>query len=808
MSRDDDAQRSGSTRASMLAAVSLLALAVAPFWKAVAGYGVLFRRDIGMVWYPLVASFVRCAADGSWPLWDAYRGFGQPLLADPRAEVLYPPTWLTLAMSAGTYYTLFVVAHVAFSGLGLYLLARRWRLSPLGSFGAAAAWVLSGPFVSLASMWHHLAGAAWIPWIFWAAEGALERSGVRPLVGLALAVAAQVLAGSPDYSLLTILALAVYVGSRCWSRPPSWRAGVQVALRLGFAAALALLASAAQWLPTLEWALRSERRSLPFEEAAVWSLHPASVVEALLPFRWYAVPLRSDLLSSLLEGRDPWLVSIYLGATVFALAALGTFVSGRERRGFLVGLALASTLAALGKHTFLFAASRLVLPPLALLRFPVKAMVLTGFATALLAGLGIEALAAAPPTRVGGALRGRGAALAVGLVAVGAWVLALTHGGWATEFLSGPAMARGDAFAASVTDLGRAAALVGGILVLVWASGSMSAAWLGRGAAALLCLDLLTAHAELHPVAPAALFVHRPEALDSLATSPGARLYVDDYSVLTPSQRDHGSRLAGSYRLARAPKGWAPEAALALGVQMYLNPPTAARWGRPGSYDADILGFSPPELSRLVDLLRASEGTTLHLRLLRMGAVTDVVSLQPAPWWGELRPKATLPGLFELPIRVFDVPDPLPRAYVVAGVRSASGAAAFEALADPTFDPTREAVLDASPIDGDEGGSVRIVELRSDRVVLEAQLPQEGHVVLVDAFDPGWRALVDGAEARILRANVAFMAVAAPPGVHRVEFRYRPPSVRLGLILSATGLVLASVASAASLAGGAGRVRP
>ena len=29
----------------------------------------------------------------------------------------------------------------------------------------------------------------------------------------------------------------------------------------------------------------------------------------------------------------------------------------------------------------------------------------------------------------------------------------------------------------------------------------------------------------------------------------------------------------------------------------------------------------------------------------------------------------------------------------------------------------------------------------------------------------------------------------------RVEFRYRPPSVRLGLVLSATGLVLAFAAS-------------
>ena len=59
-----------------------------------------------MVWLPQVESFVRGVATGSWPLWDTYSGLGRPLLADPRAEILYPPTWLNLVLRPATYYAL------------------------------------------------------------------------------------------------------------------------------------------------------------------------------------------------------------------------------------------------------------------------------------------------------------------------------------------------------------------------------------------------------------------------------------------------------------------------------------------------------------------------------------------------------------------------------------------------------------------------------------------------------------------------------------------------------------------------------
>ena len=49
---------------------------------------------------------------------------------------------------------------------------------------------------------------------------------------------------------------------------------------------------------------------------------------------------------------------------------------------------------------------------------------------------------------------------------------------------------------------------------------------------------------------------------------------------------------------------------------------------------------------------------------------------------------------------------------------------------------------------------------------------------------------MDGHEAALLRANVAFRAVAVPAGTHVVEMRYRPRALPLGLGLSATAVIL------------------
>src|SRR5262245_31854507 len=98
------------------------------FIRPLTGHGRLYMWDLTTVWEPLVASALRAVSAGSWPLWDPYRGFGKPLLADPNGMLAYPFTWLNLVLPPHVYYVWFVVAHLAFTGAGAYALSRRWGL--------------------------------------------------------------------------------------------------------------------------------------------------------------------------------------------------------------------------------------------------------------------------------------------------------------------------------------------------------------------------------------------------------------------------------------------------------------------------------------------------------------------------------------------------------------------------------------------------------------------------------------------------------------------------------------------------------
>jgi len=180
--------------------------------------------------------------------------------------------------------------------------------------------------------------------------------------------------------------------------------------------------------------------------------------------------------------------------------------------------------------------------------------------------------------------------------------------------------------------------------------------------------------------------------------------------------------------------------------------------------------------------------------------VGPVIALHRAGF-EELTPVARLPSLFPEPILVFRVPDPLPRTYVVGRARIAPPGEGWRALLAPDFDPTREIVLPEGPVLAHDGpvGTSRIVDMRPDRVILEADLEQPGYVVLVDAFDAGWKVTLDDREAPLLRANVAFRAVSVPAGRHRVEMRYRPASIVLGLAISALALLAAAAAWATPL---------
>ena len=73
----------------LLARVGLALLVVVLFREPLLQGGVLYERDVHLIWHPQVEGFVRAVAGGALPLWDPSPAFGQPLLADPQAQVLF-----------------------------------------------------------------------------------------------------------------------------------------------------------------------------------------------------------------------------------------------------------------------------------------------------------------------------------------------------------------------------------------------------------------------------------------------------------------------------------------------------------------------------------------------------------------------------------------------------------------------------------------------------------------------------------------------------------------------------------------------
>ena len=787
-------------RASLggLAALGLAAAVAAVFSGALFGPGVFFQRDILAYWYPGMAAFRRAVADGAWPLWNPHSGFGAPLLADASFQIAYPPTWLALRLPLHLYYKLFAVGHCLWAAFGTRLLARRLGASPGAAALAGGAFALSGPLLSAVSLFHHYAGASWMPWVLAGVVALARRPGPASALALGLAGGGQLLAGSGDLCLATGLAGAAGLA---WHLAPV-RPGGPDAVRLAghglLAATVAVLIGALQWLPTAAQAL-SGARAAQGAGSTYWSLHPWSLADLVVPRLLAGLPLAVEARAVLFEGRAPLLEVLYLGVSTLALFALALAAGGRGARA-LVLLTLFFLGASLGRHTPLYDVL-VALPGFGLMRYPQKHLLAASLGVALVAGAGMHvwlspwgATIGRRASRLAGAL-----VVASGLgVAAALWLLS---GAGPLESLVGQTTAAAPAMGSAAARVARSAVLLAAIgLLIVWRANRERPPGL---ATALLVLvwgaDLVSVGRTVNPLGPPELVETRPSLVDRLlphADETRVQQVVPDPACM---------------RDVDGPRSWSPAARAAFASVEALRPPTGVRWGLFGSFDGEFTGLEPRWAGPVASAAWRLADSPAGLRLQRIGNVGHVVFVGHAgpggPALAERLPTASACGL-----ELLRVDDPLPRAYVVGAERHVEGDA-VAALLDPGFDPRTQVLLPDARPGGSPGppGSARVVSRAADVVVVEAELSAPGVLVLVEGFDPGWRASVDGRPAPVLRANVLFRAVRLAPGRHEVRFTYRPAAATLGAGSSAAGLLLA--AALAWLArrearGGDGRLAP
>ncbi len=763
----------------LLTTLGVLVFAALLLEPAVVGGRVFFERDVHGVWMAQSEALYRSVTARSWPPWDDTVGFGFPQVANPNQQSYYPPGWLPLLMPPWYAYTLIVFVHVALAVGGLYRLTRHYGLSSGAALTAGALYGASGPLLSLVNVWHHLAGAAILPWLVLATERALERPGRRPTIAWGGVAALAVLAGSPDMCVLGAVIVVSRLSVALWTSRTTdggrARRGAVLLVMAG-AAVAALGLSAAQWMPTLEAVWNAPRASRELANRAVWAVDPLALAQLFLPLSFTGLPRFAP--QAAVDHADLWqgfVRSVYLGLAAGGLALVGLGSRRRFERSFWAGVSLVCLLYSLGRLTPVFAAFSAI-PPLSMLRYPSKLTIGVSLGFAILSGLGVERL----QENVGKPHRLLLGWLAV-LGAVATWLLA-APGAFGHAGTGVLADSRNDLAAAA------GASLVAALIVVV---GRPRA---GPGVASVACAavcvaELAAANHKLNPTTEPDFFRYRPEILDVVGTSPLTRLYVWDYAIRIPSRPRPTDPLLGTFMEPADPK------ARALALQMYLYPPTAGRWGLSGSYDQDLLGLFPSPLFWATYGLRWVEGTPAFVAALRNGGVDYVVSLHESGLEG-LREVRTLRGLYTRPIHVFSVPDALPRTYVVGRARRASTEKGLAALFDPNWDPRSEVLIGGGPeVSGSRSftGWSRITKYEPGRVQLEVGLSEPGYVVLLDAWAPGWVATTGGRTLAVETANGIFRAVHLSPGTHSLEMRYRPGSALAGLVVS--GLTLAVLAT-------------
>lgn len=404
---------------------------------------------------------------GRLPLWAPEIYGGYPFLADPQIGTLGPLNLLVAALVANPadsyFFQLYLVLHVVLSGAAGVFLARSVGISRAGATVCGLICALNGH-----NVWH-FTHVNFFPAI---AAGlfaigcmvrAVHRRDFRWSALGGLAIASALLSSHPQsaiYMGYAVTLAAAFLFVRYGWRHEVYRTAALCGLPLviGFAGALA------QILPSLGFFHESSRAWMPFREASKGALPPDQLPVLLFPrlYRPFWWRVRDAGVPKVFEGdwatNVPWGFTFYVGLVAFVLAVIAV-VARRRRAGvwMLVCGVVAGWVLALGSATPALRFAYDCVPWFNTGRFPLRLVILSNCAIAVLAGMGVDAVVSASRDSrrrrpVGIALVLCAAMLFAGAITlVGARVYA---GSWSNAFVM--LFAHGDA-AAVDAKLGRAA---------------------------------------------------------------------------------------------------------------------------------------------------------------------------------------------------------------------------------------------------------------------------------------------------------------------------------------------------------------
>lgn len=681
-----------------------------------------------------------------------------------------------------TAFMLLNFIYVLLMGLTMHAYLRAVGAGPRGSIFGAVAFMLNGYLMVWLEFESVAASAALAPLMLLVIERYRGRRRATAAIAGAAVLGCIGLMGMIQYVIyvwILCLAYLLFVAVRAL-RDGGPREGLPVLLCFGVTAVGALLIGAVDMLPSQELIAASSRIARDFTFREFFERLGA------VPGRYWVTLVFPDFFGSprLQFGVVPRLptheymnyneLCLYLGVpTLFAL--LGAVSAGRRAHTWFF-LGLAALTAAMVAGSFAYWPLFRFVPGMERMN-PLRLLFVFSLAAAAAAGLGVGELERAGARRVRIFVAGC-AVLAAAVVVFSLVADRPAVALWFNREIFASLQGSREALLARLGELRRLGSPIIALPVALTLASAGLCAVFARSArwrtpvfsllVALLAADLIgfgwryntrARPEELYPETPAIAF---------LRSRPGPfRVVMDQRSgFLTNSLVPFGIEEIGGYSS--------------------FYPERAGRMLSYAQYGADA--FQGAGFDRWVQLARTNSP---------LFDVMNVRYVLTAPGAAPL-PRAGYREVFRRDMGVWENSEAMPRAYAVnnALVRR-SGDEALAVLGMPVFDKRTMVVLEEDPDPAFLADTARAAVAQGvtidrygpDAVALTATLSTRGWLVLADTWYPGWEAAVDGAPARILRANANFRAIPLRAGRHRVEFVFRPPVVRRGRILSAVGVL-------------------
>ncbi len=700
-------------------ALVFLAVLLAMFWRIwtpIDGARRAFGWDAQWEYWGDLQFQLDAYRAGELPLWNPFDRAGYPFHADPQAGVLYPVTWLLLLVGR-------LIDGVPYWLLAVKTILHFW-IAALGVYaylrrrGTPAAACYAGGFIFVFTYpyMHNSFSAlnwsmAWAPWALLAVDAWAERPSFGRGAWVALALGMGYLAGAMASFWYTLLVVVPY---GVWAIVHHARIAGDRRAYLRVAAASAAVA-VGLFIAMIAAQFTATRALIPH------TLRDVRDLEFIA-----GGAFQPDDLLSFLVPRFPG-ENCYIGFATALWVGAAVTIRPTARTLVLGAIATVGVLCAFGNVAPYLAFGASTVPPFGFFRRPHRYLYVTVLALALLGADGLTSLM----KMEGEELRRRAARFV--LIAGGLAVVVFGFGVVVKTTAPKNEDLYRDAYA-----LAFVSAVVG--------------AWVTR--------QVIAKEGRLRVVffTIAAVIT----ALD-LATAQYKKLDVNLFPVPT-TRRDADVRgLAGVPLDARV-------------------------------YDREVLRFRPGIRLQIRDL-GGYEGDPLALS--RYAGYRDAVKRRPAllahgnvRWLLEGPTSRTKPdvlrkdGLVPFKGGIFEVPGAVPAVlwFDAARVVGGAGEALNELSAAP---PGTLALVETGTIAGADAATLaegarapvpgRIVSFARNRIEVEIDAPDDGLVVVHEAYYPGWQVTVDGAEGTVLPANSLFRGVRVPTGAHRIVFRYAPP---------------------------------